>query len=282
MFGTDRSSSPSEQQGYDAFCHFLRSACGIVLGDNKQYLVNSRLNKLMTDNSISSLLELVNRLEQYPDSRLYAAVVDAMTTNETSWFRDGYPYQFLKEQLLPVAAVENRELRIWSAAASSGQEPYSISIVLHEFLRNRDGPVSRSQIVATDISQRVLREAKEGVFDKMTLDRGISAARLSSYFEPDGTMWRLKSEIRERVNFREYNLLSSYASLGKFDAVFCRNVLIYFSEETKRDILARIASVLRPGGYLILGGAESMASYSDRFEVVRLKNGLLYQLKQES
>lgn len=278
--GKDKECFPTDQQGYDAFCDFLRSACGVVLGENKEYLVNSRLNKLMADNGIGSLIELVYQLNQSPpNSRLYTSVVDAMTTNETSWFRDGYPYEFLKEQLLPSAEAEGRELRIWSAASSSGQEPYSISIIIHEFLKNRVGPVSRSQIVATDISQTMLRDAREGLFDKMTLDRGLSAARLSSYFEPQSSMWQLKNEIRDRVIFREFNLLGSYASLGKFDVIFCRNVLIYFSEETKRDILARIASALKPGGYLVLGGAESMANYSDCFEVVRLKNGLLYQLK---
>jgi len=280
MSGMDSSDWTTDRKGYEAFCLFLRTACGIVLGDNKEYLVSSRLNKLMKEHGIDSLGELVTRLEQYPASRLYALVVDAMTTNETSWFRDIYPYDFLAEQLLPEMVAANRAPRIWSAAASSGQEPYSISIIIQELLENRNIALKQAEIIATDISQTVLRDAREGVFDQMALDRGMSAARLNNYFEPVGTMWRLKSEVRGRIDFREVNLLQSYATLGKFDVIFCRNVLIYFSAETKKDILARIAGALKPRGYLFLGGSESMANYSECFDVVRLRNGLVYQLKE--
>ncbi len=280
MSAVTRSGCVGDGPGYDAFCQFLSSACGIILGDNKQYLVNSRLSGLMDEHGICSLTELVERLKGSPGSTLYVAVVDAMTTNETSWFRDAYPYEFLSQQLLPQAEAANRALRIWSAASSSGQEPYSISIVVDEYLNNISSSLRPVKIIATDISQTVLNEAKKGLFHQIALDRGISAARLNRYFESDGDLWAIKHEIKSRIDFREFNLLGSYGPLGKFDVVFCRNVLIYFSAEIKRDILRRIAGVLNPGGYLILGGAESMADYSDSFDVVRLKNGLVYQLKE--
>ncbi len=280
MSGEDSTNSVTDQHAYDEFCQLLSTACGIILGGNKQYLVNSRLNKLMHDNGIGSLAELVKRLQQYPESKLYVSVVDAMTTNETSWFRDYYPYDFLAKTLLPEMSTANKELRIWSAAASSGQEPYSISIIIDEYQKNKKGFINPAKIIATDISQTVLSDAREGVFDQMTLDRGMSQTRINRYFEPHGKMWKMKNEIKQRITFREFNLLGDYATLGKFDVIFCRNVLIYFSTEIKKDILSRIAGVLNPRGYLILGGSESMANYSERFDVVRLKNGLVYQLKE--
>ncbi len=269
----------TDQQGYDDFCQLLVTICGIVLGGNKQYLVSSRLDNLMDEHGIESLAELVSHLKNRPGSPIYTAVVDAMTTNETSWFRDSYPYEFLTEALLPQAITENKSLRIWSAASSSGQEAYSISIMVEEFLRHKQSTLKPVNIVATDISQAILNNAKEGVFHKMSLDRGMSLARINHHFELDGESWKINDEIKKRITFREFNLLTSYASLGTFDVIFCRNVLIYFSVETKKNILARIASTLNPKGYLILGGAESIANYTESFDVVRLKSGLVYQLK---
>jgi len=279
MLGGD-SNSLSKQQGYDDFCQFLTTVCGIVLGENKQYLVSSRLDHLMNEHGITSLTALVTLLKQQPGSAIYTEVVDAMTTNETSWFRDGYPYDFLTDQLLPQAEAERKPLRIWSAAASSGQEPYSISIIVEEYLKNKCSTLRPVNIVATDISQSVLNSAKEGRFHQMSLDRGMSQARINQHFESDGGAWTMKEALKQRISFREFNLLGSYAALGKFDVIFCRNVLIYFSAETKIDILARIAGALHPKGFLILGGAESIANYTDHFNVVRLKSGLVYQLKE--
>ena len=276
----DVSQDHIEQQGYAEFCQFLTTVCGIVLGDNKQYLVNSRLDSLMAEYGIASLSELVTHLDQRPGSDIYIAVVDAMTTNETSWFRDGYPYDFLYEELFPRAADERHSLRIWSAASSSGQEPYSISIMVEEFLSKQRNALLPVNIVATDISQSVLNSAKAGVFHQSLLDRGMSAARIADYFEEQECAWKIKDEIKQRITFREFNLLDSFSVLGKFDIIFCRNVLIYFSSETKKDILTRIAGALNPQGYLVLGGSESIANYSDSFHVIRLKNGLVYQLKE--
>jgi len=279
MLGGD-SNSLSDQQGYDDFCQFLTTVCGIVLGENKQYLVSSRLDQLMNEHGITSLTALVTLLKQQPGSAIYTEVVDAMTTNETSWFRDGYPYDFLSDQLLPQAEAERKPLRIWSAASSSGQEPYSISIIIEEYLKNKCSTLRPANIVATDISRTVLNDAKEGRFHQMSLDRGMSQARINQHFDSDGNAWKMKEVLKQRISFREFNLLGNYSALGKFDVIFCRNVLIYFSSETKIDILARIAGALNPKGYLILGGAESIANYTDRFNVVRLKSGLVYQLKE--
>jgi chemotaxis protein methyltransferase CheR len=270
----------TDQKGYDDFCQFLMTVCGIVLGENKQYLVSSRLDQLMHEHGITSLAALVTLLKQQPQSAIYTEVVDAMTTNETSWFRDGYPYDFLSDQLLPQAEAERKPLRIWSAAASSGQEPYSISIIIEEYLKSKCSTLRPVNIVATDISPSVLNSAKEGCFHQMSLDRGMSQVRINQHFESDGGAWKMKEALKQRISFREFNLLGSYTALGKFDVIFCRNVLIYFSAETKIDILARIAGALHPKGFLILGGAESIANYTDRFNVVRLKSGLVYQLKE--
>lgn len=280
MIGKNSLDSVSDNDAYDDFCHFLTTVCGIVLGENKQYLIHSRLNKLMADNDIVSLAELVEYLKKYPDSKLCISVVDAMTTNETSWFRDTYPYTFLAEKLLPDMCAARKNMRIWSAAASTGQEAYSISIIISEFQEKYVGVMKPVKIIATDISNTVLSGAKEGVFDQMTLNRGMSSERINKHFEPHENMWKLKDSIRQRIEFREFNLLGSYTVLGKFDVIFCRNVLIYFSTETKKDILSRIAGVLNPRGYLIMGGSESMANYSDSFDVVRVKGGLVYQLKE--
>lgn len=268
------------QQEYDAFRKFLEEACGIVLGDNKHYLVTSRLSRLMRDFGITDMSELMRRMTQ-PGGKLRESVIDAMTTNETQWFRDGYPFEVLSHFILPeIAQKRPKQLRIWSAASSSGQEAYSISITLQEFLLARPGSLPPLiQIIGTDISPSMLREANSASYDRMALARGLTPERIQRWFVQKGDRWEVKPEIRSRVTFREFNLLQSYASLGKFEVVFCRNVLIYFSNELKRSILERIAQVLNPGGYLFLGGSESPTSYTDAFEIVRTPYGVVYRVK---
>ncbi len=269
------------QQEYDAFRRFLEQACGIVLGDNKHYLVTSRLSRLMRDFDIPAFGELMQRLQKQPNGKLRESIVDAMTTNETQWFRDIYPFEVLNRTILPEYAQKRpKQLRIWSAACSSGQEAYSISMTIQEFLLARPGSLPPLiQVIGTDISPSMLREANGARYDKMSLARGLSPERVQRWFLPKGDTWEVKPEIRNRVSFRELNLLESYASLGKFDVVFCRNVLIYFSSELKRNILERIAQTLNPGGYLFLGGSESPTSYTNAFEMVRLPQGVVYRVK---
>lgn len=268
------------QEEYEAFRHILEQASGIVLGDNKHYLVTSRLAGIMGEFSIASFSLLIEQIKK--EQRLKQRILDAMTTNETSWFRDSYPYDVLKEKILPDASKKRPStFRIWSAACSTGQEPYSISIVVSEFLKSRLGalPGNSVQIVGTDISSEAMRQAQLGCYEGVSVTRGLSPERKQRFFKEKDTCWEVSDEIRNRVSFREMNLMQNYTFIGKFDVIFCRNVLIYFSQNLKRDILKRMSQVLNPQGYLILGGSESISGYSDDFELVKWKNGVIYQLK---
>ena len=264
---------------FELFRVFLET-CGIVLGSNKQYLVSSRLNKLMEQQGIKSLGELVQRI-QTQRGGLREMVVDAMTTNETLWFRDTYPFEVLKQRVLPelIKANGGQRLRIWSAACSSGQEPYSLSMAIDEFEKTNLGQLKAGvQIVATDLSGSMLTAAKAGEYDTLAMGRGLSPERLQRYFDAKGPgRWAVKPAIRSRVEFRALNLLDSYASLGKFDMVFCRNVLIYFSAEVKRDILLRIHGTPKPGGYLFLGASEALNNLPDHYQMVQCSPGIIYR-----
>ena len=264
---------------YQSFSTFLEEACGITLGENKQYLIASRLQKLMDSVDIANLGDLVTHLQR-GDSRLRAKIVDAMTTNETLWFRDSHPYTILEKELFPEAAQHrNRPVRIWSAACSSGQEPYSMSMVAQEYTQANPGSMARGvEIVATDISKTILEQAKQARYDELSLVRGLSTERRQRYFKQHDKLWELNSDIKRRVRFTELNLMQSFATLGKFDIIFCRNVLIYFSAELKSDILNRMAKQLQPGGYLVLGSSESITSHTDAFKMVRSGGAVYYKL----
>lgn len=266
---------------YESFRTFLESACGIVLGENKHYLVVSRLSRLMADEGVETLADLVAHLKDDRKRQLRERIVEAMTTNETFWFRDTFPFDILKEVIFPdLAARRVRSPRIWSAACSSGQEPYSISMTIQEYQASRPGSLTDAQILATDISPAILHDAKGASYDALALARGLSIERKQKYFSPlrDG-YWQARPEVRNRVRFSQANLLQSYSLLGRFDVIFCRNVLIYFSSESKADILARMARALNPGGYLFLGSSESISQYSDEFEIVRCPRGSVYRVK---
>jgi len=272
------------KQQYDSFRIFLEESCGIVLGDNKHYLVTSRLNRLTKEFSFDSLNDMIDALKHSRDNRLKERVVDAMTTNETSWFRDTYPYELLRENLVPELVKEKpSRLRIWSAASSTGQEPYSISMILSETQMKTPGLLSVPvEIVGTDISATVLNIARRAEYDGLSLSRGISDERKKMFFKGlDNDRWQLNDKIKSIVKFSEINLLQNYTLLGKFDLIFCRNVLIYFSAELKSDILSRMAKALNPGGYLILGGSESPTGYCRDFEMTRFPKGVVYRLKNE-
>ncbi len=272
------------KQQYDSFRIFLEESCGIVLGDNKHYLVTSRLNRLTQEFSFDSLSAMIDALKHRNDKRLKERVVDAMTTNETSWFRDTYPYELLRENLVPeLLKKKPSRLRIWSAASSTGQEPYSISMILSETKMKSPGFLSAPvEIVGTDISNTVLEIARRGEYDGLSLARGISDERRKIFFKAlDKDRWQLQDKIKSIVKFSELNLLQNYALLGKFDLIFCRNVLIYFSAELKSDILTRMAKALNPGGYIILGGSESPTGYCRDFEMVRFSRGVVYRLKNK-
>ncbi len=266
---------------YERFRIFLEDACGIVLGDNKHYLVVSRLSRVLDNHGIPSLGELVTNLKRSHGSGLREEIIEAMTTNETFWFRDNFPFDILKKQILPELVEKKASpVRIWSAACSSGQEAYSTSITVQEFLQSRPGSLRQVDIVGTDISPAILAEAKAAQYDSLAVSRGLSADRKQRYFTQQGAKWEVKPEIRSRTRFSQANLLQSYGLLGRFHVIFCRNVLIYFSAESKRDIVSRMAGALHPGGYLFLGASESVTQYSDRFEMVRCNPGVVYRLKE--
>lgn len=270
-------------EDYDDFRTFLVEVSGIVLGDNKHYLVTSRLTRLMTEFSIPTFHELMAKMKA--DSKLRHRIMDAMTTNETSWFRDNYPFDVLKELLLPEFAKQKlSQVKIWSAACSSGQEPYSISMATSEYLQSHPGSMSMNavQITGTDISPSVLAQARDGIYEGVAVTRGLSEERKQRFFRKvNENNWQIADDVRKRISFREMNLMQSYAGLGKFEIIFCRNVLIYFAPELKKDIMHRMAQSLRPNGYLILGGSESISGYSDEFDLVKWKNGVIYKIKQK-
>lgn len=270
-----------QESEYKQFRDFLELQCGIVLGENKQYLVKSRLAPLMQRFNIATLSELVSKTMSPFERQLRSAVIDAMTTNETLWFRDTYPYELLKSQLLPELEKTCRSVKIWSAASSSGQEPYSISMTIMEYQQTKPSAFAGGvSILGTDISNTMLEHCQRAEYDGLALARGLSPERRSRFFEDSGKgMMRVKEPVRKKVSFRHLNLLDSYTLLGKFDIIFCRNVLIYFSPEVKAKIIRQFAQSLNSRGYLILGASESLSSLNEDFEMLRCNPGIIYRKK---
>lgn len=268
-------------QDYHAFREFLAEESGIVLGDNKQYLVSSRLRSLLTELGLPSVGELLGLLRSGRDTRLRQRIIDAMTTHETLWFRDQYPFEALKRMILPELARRRLPtIRIWSAACASGQEPYSIGMICEEYRREYPKhQLGNVQILATDISPTILKYAREGVYESIALGRGLTADRRERFFDTVGDRAAVKPEIKQQVSFRELNLMHPFGALGRFHVIFCRNVMIYFSDELKADILNRLAGVLEPDGYLFLGGSEAISRYSDKFEAARAQGGMIFRPK---
>ena len=268
-----------EERDYHRFRDFLERASGIVLGEQRQYLVRSRLAPIMKEHGIDGLGLLMERMESGRSPGLKGLVIDAMTTNETSWFRDPAQFIALREQVLPeVLAKQSTRLRVWSAACSSGQEPYTLSMAMQDLRAPLRLP-AMTEIVATDIAPTMLRFATQAEYCCQSAQRGITEEQRRRYFEPVQDCWRVRPEIRARVRFREMNLLDSFAALGRFDIIFCRNVLIYFSADVKTRIVQRMADVLTPQGYLFLGASESLSGVSDRFEMQRGNGAIFYRLK---
>lgn len=263
---------------YKIIQHFLNESCGIVLTDNKQYLVKNRLARLLETFNFVSFSELTAAIQATNttiNQKLKTAIVDAMTTNETFWFRDDSQFVELKERVLPALfSKKTGSIKVWSAACSSGQEPYSISMCAEEVAGNR-----QVQIIGTDISETILKEAKAAVYSKMALSRGLDTQTKKRFFQQTEKGYQLTREITQKVRFQQINLLNPHSSLGRFDIIFCRNVLIYFSDEVKRDILTRMASSLEPGGYIFLSSTESMPIGIKEFEPVRGGKARYFQKK---
>ncbi len=256
---------------YNIIQHFLSQSCGIELGENKQYLVKNRLNGLLNKFDMASFSVLVNALQtRSPLSiKLKTAVVDAMTTNETFWFRDDMQFIELKEKILPgIFEKKTGNIRIWSAACSSGQEPYTMSMCVEDAVKLAEK--SRNvEILGTDISETILMEAKAAVYSELALSRGLDKQIQKRFFYKMAEGYKLNPEITTRVRFQHFNLLKPFSVLGRFDVIFCRNVLIYFSDSVKLDILCRMVSSLESGGYLFLSSTESMPTSIKELEPVR-------------
>jgi chemotaxis protein methyltransferase CheR len=259
---------------YEFLRRFLKERSGLDLSADKQYLVESRLLPLARKANLPGLPELVAKLKGGADA-LTTEVVEAMTTNETFFFRDKVPFDHLRGTILPEllqARAGRRSLRIWCAASSTGQEPYSIAMCLKEMSPTLAG--WRVEILATDLSQAVLEKSKSGMFSQFEVQRGLPIQMLVKYFTQTGEFWQLNADIRAMVQFRQLNLLQDFSHLGAFDIVFCRNVLIYFDQHTKIGIFNRLARLMEPDGFLVLGAAETVVGLSDAFKPHPERRGL--------
>lgn len=264
---------------FSQFAQFLERQCGILLSQNKSYLVKSRLMPLVREGNFGTLSELIKSTISNGQAALRDRVVDAMTTNETLWFRDKYPFDILSNTLFERYAKSRKRVRIWSAACSSGQEPYSIAMLVQEYKQRNPGAFPAGvEIVATDISSDMLARAQKACYDPLSIGRGLSEERKQRFFKvaADKHM-ELVPNVAKMVTFKLINLLDSYTALGQFDIVFCRNVLIYFSPKNKAKILQQIAACLQKEGVLFLGASESIADLSKSFTLVRNNPGLYYQ-----
>ncbi|MDT0166348.1 protein-glutamate O-methyltransferase CheR [Actinotalea sp. AC32] len=253
----------------------VRRRSAIQLETGKEYLVESRLLPLARAAAAADVDAYVRALRVMPHPAAMDAVVEALTTNETSWFRDAQPFQALVEHVVPQAREARggaTDLRIWSAACSSGQEPYSIAMALADAL-----PGAAPTIVATDLSEEMVRRARAGRYSQLEVNRGLPAAMLVKHFTRVGTEWEISAALRDRVRFERHNLLDLPPVGGPFDVVFLRNVLIYFDLETKRQVLRRAQQVLRPGGFLLLGAAETTIGVDDAWERVPVGRGSVYR-----
>ncbi len=261
---------------YDYLRQMLRERSGLVLSADKQYLVESRLLPVARRAGIAGLTELVQELKRGAKAETLAVtVVEAMTTNESFFFRDKLPFEHFRNTIMPellVARAASRRIRIWCAAASTGQEPYSLAMCLKEMADRIAG--WRIDILATDLSRDVLDKAKSGIYSQFEVQRGLPIALLIKYFSQIGDTWQIAPDIRAMVQYRPLNLLRDFSNLGTFDVVFCRNVMIYFDQATKTSVLERIAQVIDRNGYLALGAAETVVGLTESFKPTPGRRGL--------
>jgi len=266
---------------FEVLAKLLKDRSGLVVTPEKAYLLENRLQPIARKWGLASLDALVAAMRGRADEKLLKDVVDAMTTNESLFFRDMKPFDNLRDVLLPdlmKARAAAKRIRIWCAACSSGQEPYSIAMLLSEL-----GPKVagwRFEILATDLSSEIVAKAKAGTYSQFEVQRGLPITMLVKYFTQDGDKWRISDKIRTMVQFREFNLLDHPRMLGQFDVVFCRNVLIYFDQPTKGKVLGGIADQMPADGGLYLGGAETVLGITDRFEPIPGQRGV-YRLSQK-
>jgi len=262
-------------QGFDYLRKLLRERSGLVLAAEKQYLAESRLLPVARRNGMNTIDELIDRLKSKSPVPLTTQVVEAMTTNETFFFRDKLPFDHFRDTIMPAliaARARDKRIRIWCTASSTGQEPYSLAMLL----KGMGAAISgyRIDILATDLSSEILEKAKAGIYTQFEVQRGLAVQLLVKYFDQVGEAWQLAPELRGMVQFRPINLLNDFSSLGTFDVVFCRNVLIYFDQDTKSAVLDRIARQMPDDGYLVLGAAETVIGLTNAFKPLADRRGL--------
>ena len=259
---------------YEYLRKILKDHSGLDLSADKQYLIESRLLPLSRKCGVSGIGELVQKMKG-GSSSIIAQVVEAMTTNETFFFRDKVPFEHFRDTIMPEllkARAGRKSVRIWCAAGSTGQEPYSLAMSLKEMGAALAG--WRIEIIATDLSQEVLEKSKSGVYSQFEVQRGLPIQLLVKYFKQNGELWQISPELRGMVQHRQLNLLHDFSQLGTFDVIFCRNVLIYFDQDTKINIFGRLAKAMEGDGFLVLGAAETVVGLTDVFKPFPDKRGL--------
>jgi chemotaxis protein methyltransferase CheR len=259
---------------YEYLRKLLKDQSGLDLSADKQYLIESRLVPLSRKAGLPGIPELVQKMKAGSAS-LVAQVVEAMTTNETFFFRDKIPFDHFRQSIMPEilkARTARKSVRIWCAAGSTGQEPYSLAMCLKEMESQLAG--WRVEIIATDLSQEVLEKSKTGLYSQFEVQRGLPIQMLVKYFKQNGEFWQINPDIRAMVQHRALNLLHDFSQLGTFDVIFCRNVLIYFDQDTKINIFSRLCKITEPDGFLVLGAAETVVGLTDAFKPYPDKRGL--------
>lgn len=271
------------QADLDYIRALVQRRSAIVLEPDKNYLIETRLTPLAQREGLGSLKALIDSLRANRISDLQHRVVEAITTHETSFFRDTHPFEALRTTILPEMTARRPSspcLTVWCAACSSGQEPYSLAMLAHEHFP--DLARSRLRIIATDLSDAILARARGGLYNQVEVNRGLPAALLGKYFIRQGQQWQIKSEIQRLVEFRQHNLAAAWPALPALDLVFLRNVLIYFGVDTKKAILAKVRGVLKPDGYLFLGSSETTVNLDAAFEPISFGKTLCYRLRPEA
>jgi chemotaxis protein methyltransferase CheR len=259
---------------YEYLRKLLKDRSGLDLSADKQYLIESRLLPLSRKAGLAGISDLVQKMKGGSTS-MTTQVVEAMTTNETFFFRDKLPFDHFRDSIMPgilKARASRRSLRIWCAAGSTGQEPYSLAMCLKEMSAAISG--WRIEILATDLSQEVLEKSRAGIYSQFEVQRGLPIQMLVKYFKQTGELWQITPDIRAMVQHRQLNLLHDFSQLGVFDVIFCRNVLIYFDQDTKTDIFNRLARITEPDGFLVLGAAETVVGLTDVFKPFPERRGL--------
>lgn len=274
-------------QEFTTLSKYILEVSGIALAQGKEYLIETRLSQLMNEHNCNSYMELYNKARTDLQKSIEKKIIDAISTNETYFFRDNAPFELLQHKLIP-DLVDARSkaglsslkpgLRIWSSASSTGQEIYSIAMILKDL--GIDPMRYNLKLLATDISDAAIAQASYGKYNRFEVTRGLSKPRLAKYFNPDGDFWRISDEIRAMVTFKKMNLMKPFTGLGKFDMIFCRNVAIYFTSEDRKQLFEKIAATLEPDGYLIIGSTESLTNETQIFESKRYLNSTFYQLRQ--